>query len=246
MKKSDINIQNENAILMAIAIADGYMPLSEKEYDKEFKKRMRASGIDNYKEAFNYVYAGMPQYVGDDAIFCGKITLANKDHEFIDLALGNNEQYKDEYTDISRKIVSEYINYHLDYENVEADDVLQDKYTMYNFLKTYVLPNLLKDRYNIANKQIDKDNILAQFEQSDALNTLFDYKFSAFKHYNHSRGKHDETYYALTHGMIDSVIDLYSSLTTACDELDIDIRSISPYPNEELGITLPEGFEMEN
>lgn len=243
MKKSDLDIQNENAILMAIAIADGYFPVDEKKYNLEFEKRMKNCGIDNYKEAFNHVYAGMPQYVGDDAIFSGKITLANKENDYFDFSLGNNEQYVDNYTNISEKIVSEFINNNLEYENVDANDILKDKYSMYNFLKKYVVPKLFNDRQEIASNQISDNNTLHDFESNNTINTLFDYKFSAFKHLEHSRGNRDAKYYSLTHGMLDAVIDLYDSLQKAYDEQDIDLRAISPLAHEELGFQISDDMQ---
>lgn len=244
MRKSDLNIQNENAILLAIAIADGYFPVNEEDYDKEIEKRIKNSGIDNYKQAFNQVYASMPQYVGDNAIYAGRISLVGSDGDYLDFALGNNEQYADKYIDISRKIIATYIDNNLPNSHMDINAILQDKYTMYSFLKTYVLPKLLKDRYEILAKDINTGNILHNFNNQNILNTLFDYKFSAFKHYQRCRGNKDQQFYSLTHGMIDAVVDLYGSLVTALDEKDIDIRSISPYPNEELGIDLPEDSDL--
>lgn len=241
MKKSDLDVQNENAILLAIAIADGYFPVNKAKYDIEFSKKMKMCGIDDYKEAFNYVYAGMPQFVGDDAIYSGKISLKNKDKKYLDLALGNNEQTIDDYNNVPVQIVSEYINKYLPDSNLDINAITKDKYSLYNFLITYVAPQLLSDRLNIRLHK-STDSTLENFVKSKALDTLFDYKFSAFKHREQCRGNRDMKYYSLAHGMLDSVCDFYGSIVTATDERDIDIRAISPHPNEELGIELPENF----
>lgn len=244
MKKSDLDIQNENALLMAIAIANEYLPVDKKSYDKEFNKKMRTCGIKDYKEAFNFVYAGMPQYVGDDAIYCGKITLANKDREFIDFALGNNEQQIDKFTNIPEKIIQEFISQNLENQYFDVEDILKNKYTIYEFFIKYVAPKLLKDRLEIRNNKVSEGNSLQKLSSQKSLDTLFDYKFSAFKHRENCRGNKDLKYYSLTHGMLDAVIDFYGSTMSAIDERDIDIRAISPYPHEELGINLPEDFNM--
>ena len=134
MKKSDMDIQNENAILLAIALADGYYPANEKEYKREFNKKLKTCGISDYKEAFNFVYAGMPQFVGSDAIYAGKLTLANEDKDYIDFSLGNNEQFVDEYNNIPAKIVETYVNQNLQGQNIDVAQVLKNKYTLFDFL----------------------------------------------------------------------------------------------------------------
>lgn len=244
MKKSDLDIQNENALIMAIAIADGYLPIDKKSYDTEFNKKMRTCGIKDYKEAFNFVYAGMPQYVGDDAIYSGKITLTNKDRDFIDLPLGNNEQQIDEYNNLPERIIEEFVSQNLENQYFNAEDIVKDKYSLYEFFIKHVAPKLLKDRLEIRNKKVSEGNSLQEFADKKSLDTLFDYKFSAFKHREQCRGNQDLKYYSLTHGMLDAVVDFYGSIMSAIDERDIDIRAISPYPNEELGISLPEDFNM--
>ena len=228
MKKSDMDIQNENAILLAIALADGYYPANEKEYKREFNKKLKTCGISDYKEAFNFVYAGMPQFVGSDAIYAGKLTLANEDKDYIDFSLGNNEQFVDEYNNIPAKIVETYVNKNLQGQNIDVEQVLKNKYTLFDFLSEFVIPKLLSDKLELR-KNADAENLLKDFQDKKVLETLFDLKFNAIKRRDFCHGNGDLKYYSLTHGMLDSVIDLYSSALTAFDEKDIDTRSISPY-----------------
>lgn len=228
MKKSDMDIQNENAILLAIALADGYYPANEKEYKREFNKKLKTCGISDYKEAFNFVYAGMPQFVGSDAIYAGKLTLANEDKDYIDFSLGNNEQFVDEYNNIPAKIVETYVNQNLQGQNIDVVQVLKNKYTLFDFLSEFVIPKLLSDKLELR-KNADTENLLKDFQDKKVLETLFDLKFNAIKRRDFCHGNGDLKYYSLTHGMLDSVIDLYSSALTAFDEKDIDTRAISPY-----------------
>lgn len=228
MKKSDMDIQNENAILLAIALADGYYPANEKEYKREFNKKLKTCGISDYKEAFNFVYAGMPQFVGSDAIYAGKLTLANEDKDYIDFSLGNNEQFVDEYNNIPAKIVETYVNQNLQGQNIDVAQVLKNKYTLFDFLSEFVIPKLLSDKLELR-KNADTENLLKDFQDKKVLETLFDLKFNAIKRRDFCHGNGDLKYYSLTHGMLDSVIDLYSSALTAFDEKDIDTRAISPY-----------------
>ena len=228
MKKSDMDIQYENAILLAIALANGYYPANEKEYKREFNKKLKTCGISDYKEAFNFVYAGMPQFVGTDAIYAGKLTLANEDKDYIDFSLGNNEQFVDEYNNIPAKIVETYVNQNLQGQNIDVEQVLKNKYTLFDFLSEFVIPKLLSDKLELR-KNADAENLLKDFQDKKVLETLFDLKFNAIKRRDFCHGNGDLKYYSLTHGMLDSVIDLYSSVMTAIDEKDIDTRAISPY-----------------
>lgn len=223
-----MDIQNENAILLAIALADGYYPANEKEYKREFNKKLKTCGISDYKEAFNFVYAGMPQFVGSDAIYAGKLTLANEDKDYIDFSLGNNEQFVDEYNNIPAKIVETYVNQNLQGQNIDVAQVLKNKYTLFDFLSEFVIPKLLSDKLELR-KNADTENLLKDFQDKKVLETLFDLKFNAIKRRDFCHGNGDLKYYSLTHGMLDSVIDLYSSALTAFDEKDIDTRAISPY-----------------
>ena len=237
MKKSDFDIQNENAILLAIAIADGYYPVNKKQNDKEINRKITETGFKSYKEAYNHVYAGMPQYVGDNAIFSGKMTLVNKNKDYIDFSLGNLEQTKDEFLNIPIKLVQEFVSKHAsNVKNLDATQIIKNKYTMYNFLKTYVIPSLLKDRQSILAGNQDNDNMMQSIKENNVINNLFDYKFSADKHVYKARGNRDKNFYSLTHGMIDAVLDLYASIDTAFDEFDIDVRAINPNPCHELGL----------
>ena len=228
MKKSDMDIQYENAILLAIALANGYYPANEKEYKREFNKKLKTCGISDYKEAFNFVYAGMPQFVGTDAIYAGKLTIANEDKDYIDFSLGNNEQFVDEYNNIPAKIVETYVNQNLQGQNIDVEQVLKNKYTLFDFLSEFVIPKLLSDKLELR-KNADAENLLKDFQDKKVLETLFDLKFNAIKRRDFCHGNGDLKYYSLTHGMLDSVIDLYSSVMTAIDEKDIDTRAISPY-----------------
>lgn len=228
MKKSDIDIQNENAILLAIALADGYFPANEKEYKREFNRKLKTCGISDYKEAFNFVYAGMPQFVGTDAIYAGKLSLANKDRDYIDFSLGNNEQFIDEYNNIPAKIIETFIRQNMQEQRIDVGQVLKNKYTLYDFLSEFVIPKLLSDKLELR-KNSDAENLLKDFQDKKVLETLFDLKFDAIKRREKCHGNGDFKYYSLTHGMLDSVIDLYGSALTAFDEKDIDVRSISPY-----------------
>lgn len=243
MKKTDLDIQNENAILLAIAIADGYYPMGQKEYDKKFSDKMKLSGSSNYKEAFNFAYAGMPHYVGDEAIYSGIMSLV-KDKDIIDFSLGNNKQFKDEYTDVAKQIISGYVADYMPDNTIDVDGVLEDKETLYGFLYDYVAPQLLKERMEIRRGEISDNNRLKDFFDKKVLDILFEYKFKSFEHIDRARGNKDMNFYSLTHGMIDSVLDLYDSVRTSFDEYDIDLRAISPYPNEEIGMKLPDGMSL--
>lgn len=238
MKKSNIDIQNENAILLAIAIADGYFPVNEKEYDKEFKRRIRTCGISDYKEAFNFVRGNMPEHVGDNAIFSGIMSLVNDNNDEIRLYIGNNEQVIDDYTNIPKKIVEDFAcKYNI---KIDSAHVLKDKYTMYAYLKDYVLPEMLKQRQEIKKSKGKAHNTLQEITDRKIVDTIFDYKFSAFAHREKARGNNDFKYYSLAHGMFDANCDLFHSLVTAIDNQDIDCRAISPYPDQELGIDIVE------
>lgn len=228
MKKSDTDIQYENAILLAIALADGYFPANEKEYKREFNRKLKTCGISDYKEAFNFVYAGMPQFVGADAIYVGKLSLANKDKDYIDFSLGNNEQFVDQYNNIPAKIIESFVSQNLQGQNIDVEEVLKDKYTLFDFLSEFVIPKLLDDKLELR-KNADAENLLKDFQDKKVLETLFDLKFNALKRRDFCHGNSDLKYYSLTHGMLDSVIDLYGSALTAFDEKDIDMRAISPY-----------------
>ena len=228
MKKSDMDVQNENAILLAIALADGYFPANEKEYKREFNRKLKSCGISDYKEAFNFVYAGMPQFVGTDAIYAGKLSLANKDKDYIDFSLGNNEQFIDQYNNIPAKIIESFVNQNLQGQSIDVEQVLKNKYTLFDFLSEFGIPKLLNDKLELR-KNADAENLLKDFQDKKVLETLFDLKFNAIKRRDFCHGNGDLKYYSLTHGMLDSVIDLYSSALTAFDEKDIDTRAISPY-----------------
>ena len=119
-----MDIQYENAILLAIALADGYFPANEKEYKREFNRKLKTCGISDYKEAFNFVYAGMPQFVGTDAIYAGKLTLANEDKDYIDFSLGNNEQFIDQYNNIPAKIIESFVNQNLQGQSIDVEQVV--------------------------------------------------------------------------------------------------------------------------
>lgn len=228
MKKSDMDIQYENAILLAIALADGYFPANEKEYKREFNRKLKTCGISDYKEAFNFVYAGMPQFVGADAIYAGKLSLANEDKDYIDFSLGNNEQFVDKYNNIPAKIVESFVSQNLQGRNIDVGEVLKNKYTLFDFLSEFVIPKLLSDKLELR-KNADTENLLKDFQDKKVLETLFDLKFNALKRRDYCHGNGNFKYYSLTHGMLDSVVDLYASAMTAFDEKDIDVRSISPY-----------------
>lgn len=234
MKKSDLDIQLENGLLMGIAIANGYAPMTQKNYDREFNKRMRNCGIDNYREAFNYVYASMPQYVGDNAIYCGTLSLV-KDDKSIDFALGNLQQKIDEFTNVPRDIVSEFVQTH-DIENIPVEEVIKTKENLYKFFKNYVAPEMYRERLEILNENISKNNTLKALGEKDIYGTLFEYKFTAFNRMDHSRGNKDYKFYRMVHSIIDANIDFISSVLNAQSEKDVDLRTIAPYGNIQKGI----------
>lgn len=227
MKKSNESVQYENALTLAIAIACGYRPVDTKTYKKELAKRIKDSGISNYKEAYNYAYSQMPQYVGEDAIFAGKLSLSDDKHNFIDLSLGNVEDEVDEYNNVKLRVVSEFLTKN-GIKGYDAHDIIRDKNSMYDFLEERVLPKLLDDRLRILARVESKNNVLEDMEESKALDTLFDLKFKAFTALEKCRGNRDKEYYSLAHGQLDAVIDLYHSVLHAYDFEDIDTRAISP------------------
>lgn len=227
MKKSNETVQYENALTLAIAIANGYLPVDTKTYKKELAKRIKDSGIENYKEAYNHAYSQMPQYVGEDAIFAGKLSLSDDKRNFIDLSLGNVEDEVDEHNNVKLRIVQEFLTKN-GIKGYDAHDIIRDKNSMYDFLEERVLPKLLDDRLRILARVDCKNNVLEDFENSKALDTLFDLKFKAFTALEKCRGNRDKEYYSLAHGQLDAVIDLYYSILHAYDFEDIDTRAISP------------------
>lgn len=226
MKKSNVDIQSENTILLALAIADSYLPLSQKEYKDLFKKRMELSGTKSYKESCKFALGGMPNYSNENAVICGRLTLVGKDNDYLDIMLGNNEQIVDDYNNVAVSLVDKF-NSNNNITNIYSNMVVKNKQSLYHYLDTIVLPKLVSDRLELLSNP-ESQSTLSYIRDKNLVDTLFEYKFDAFRHYTYCHTKTDERYYALVHGEFDAVIDMYDSLLHAYDREDVDTRSICP------------------
>lgn len=226
MKKSNVDIQSENALLLALAIADGYFPMSQKEYNTKLKNRMLNSGTSDYKKSYEFAIAGMPEYALRNAIICGRLTLANKEDKYLSMMIGNNEQFETEFDNVSKFLIEDYNQKHN--INIDSDSASQNKFTLYKYFEENVVPNLITAKEEYLSDNSVK-NIYSEILSRDLIGALFEYKFDAFNLFDYCHTKRDKTYYALAHGEIDAVLDVYDSLKHGYDKLDMDLRAISPH-----------------